>query len=316
MKRFWSAIKPYLRWAIVGGTLFFLGKTFKDHWQEVVGIQITRTGWLSLVTAFVITSLAHLCSGWVWFSLVRAFNQPVGLVWAMQVYLKTNVAKYLPGNVWHFYGRIIALTDAGSKLAVASFTVLLEPLLIASGALAIALISWGFSWRAIDSEGWIWGLQILSLVGLLLAVHPQVLNRGTTMISRFQRKGDRSYPPRIEGYPWFPLMGALSFLLLRGVGFTLTLWAFMAIAPRQIPQLLSAFSFGWLLGLIIPGAPGGIGVFEATTLGLLEGEFPAGLLVSALAVFRLISFIAELNCAGLAILSQKFCQLKAKSIKK
>jgi len=42
----------------------------------------------------------------------------------------------------------------------------------------------------------------------------------------------------------------------------------------QIPLLLGAFSFAWLLGWAsCPGAPGGIGVFEATALVLLEQRF-------------------------------------------
>lgn len=308
MKKIWSVIKPYFRWGIVGGTLFFLAKTLKDHWQEVAGIQINRAGWFSLLSAFAITLLAHICSAWVWFSLVKAFNQPVETTWGIQVYLKTNVAKYLPGNVWHFYGRIAALTRAGGSLVAASFSVLLEPLLIAAAALAIGLSSWGLSWQAINSHAWVWALQVLILVGLLIGLHPQVLNRALQMFSRFQGKVEVASYPRVCSYPWVALIGALSFLLLRGGGFCLTLLAFMPISPQQLPQLLSAFSFAWLLGLVIPGAPGGIGVFEATALGLLEGEFPPGLLLSALALFRLVSFLAELSGAGLAIVSQRLCQ--------
>ncbi|WP_354635191.1 hypothetical protein [Planktothricoides raciborskii] len=42
--------------------------------------------------------------------------------------------------------------------------------------------------------------------------------------------------------------------------------------------VLSAFSFAWLLGLVLPGAPGGIGIFEATAIALLQNNFPPGIL--------------------------------------
>ncbi|MEW5861033.1 MAG: UPF0104 family protein, partial [Cyanobacteriota bacterium] len=31
MKKIWSSLKPYLRWVILGGTLFFLAKALKDN---------------------------------------------------------------------------------------------------------------------------------------------------------------------------------------------------------------------------------------------------------------------------------------------
>jgi hypothetical protein len=60
MKKIWSWLKPYLRWVILGGTLFFLAKAFKEHWQEVAAIRINTAGWITLVAAFLITLTAHI----------------------------------------------------------------------------------------------------------------------------------------------------------------------------------------------------------------------------------------------------------------
>jgi uncharacterized membrane protein YbhN (UPF0104 family) len=43
--------------------------------------------------------------------------------------------------------------------------------------------------------------------------------------------------------------------------------------------LLGAFSLAWLLGLVVPGAPGGLGVFEATAIALLQQRFSGGLVI-------------------------------------
>ncbi len=305
MKKILVLIKPYFRWGIIGGTLFFLVKSLKDHWTQVVGIQIDGAKWLLLAIALIITLLAHVCSGWVWISILQAFKQPIGRLWGLQVYLKTNLAKYLPGNVWHFYGRISALTRAGGSLSVASLSVLLEPMLIAAAALIIALSGWTMGWRSARSDAWILRLQILSLGGVLLGIHPRILNLVMRWLSRFKGNVTDSNTVRLDGYPLLPLMGALGFLGLRGTGFLFTLLALMPINPSQISQVLSAFSFAWLLGLVVPGAPGGIGVFEAAALTLLERDLPAGLLLSALALFRLVSILAEASGAGLAILSEQ-----------
>jgi len=59
-----------------------------------------------------------------------SLNQPVTSSQFVQIYLQTNIAKYLPGNVWH-YGRISAV-KAGVSGSAATLSVLLEPLLMAA----------------------------------------------------------------------------------------------------------------------------------------------------------------------------------------
>ncbi|MGK7874016.1 MAG: lysylphosphatidylglycerol synthase domain-containing protein [Xenococcaceae cyanobacterium] len=301
MKKILSAIKPYLRWVILGGTLFFVLKAFKYHWQEVAAVRIETKGWLMLAIAFAITLLSHTWSGIVWTWILKTFKQPVRQGWAIQVYLITNIAKYLPGNVWHFYGRISAVSRAGGSLGAASLSVLLEPLLMAAAALLIALTSSGLGWIATASDARTWGLQILSLTVVLLGVHPGILNPVMHLLSRLKGNTADADTFEIKQYPLLPLLGELGFLLLRGTGFLFALMALTAVTPSQIPQLLSVFSFAWLLGLIVPGAPGGLGVFETTAIVALDKQnFPAGIILTVVALFRVVSILAEAAAAGLA----------------
>lgn len=297
MKQTWSYLKRYLRWVILGGTLFFLVKAFNDHWQEVAAIRIHSAGWATLAIALGVTLLAHVWSGWVWSWILKALNQRVNGSWGIQVYLKTNIAKYLPGNVWHFYGRIRSATAIGVSLGAATLSVLLETLLMAAAALLIALIG-----NQPDN----WGLQVLSLAAVMCAVHPWVLNFGIKLLSRLKgTKGCETVEAntlQIQHYPLLPLLGELGFLGLRGAGFLLTLFALSPFSLDQIPLLMGSFSLAWLLGLVVPGAPGGIGVFEATAIALLDQRYTAGLMLSTVALYRSISIIAELVGAGLAVL--------------
>ena len=106
-------LKPYLRWVLLGGTIFFLAKALKDNWQEVLAIELGKSGWGYMAIALLVTLLAHIWSGWVWSWILRFFDQPVDRMWCVRVYLKTNIAKYLPGNIWHFYGRVWTAKAAG-----------------------------------------------------------------------------------------------------------------------------------------------------------------------------------------------------------
>ncbi|MBC6420130.1 MAG: UPF0104 family protein [Hormoscilla sp. SP12CHS1] len=288
-----KGLKPYLGWVLLGGTIFFLAKALKDNWQEVLGIELGKSGWGYMAIALLVTLLAHIWSGWVWSWILRFLDQPVDSMWCVGVYLKTNIAKYLPGNVWHFYGRVRTATAAGVPLTVGTLSLLMELLLMAAAALSIA---------AIGSPLLNQGLTRVSMVAMILmAVHPWVLNPLLKQLALF-KGSDQTF--RVNCYPLLPLLGELGFLELRGMGFLLTMHAFGPLSPLQIPQLMSAFSLSWLLGLVLPGAPGGIGVFEATAIAQLSGEYSPAIVLSAVALYRLVSILAEACGALLAWLHQ------------
>ena len=292
-----SRLKPYLLWVILGGTVFFIASAIHQNWQEVAAIRISATGYLNLAIALLITLLAHIWSGWVWSWILRELNQPATGLWSIKVYLITNLAKYLPGNVWHFYGRVIAAKKAGFSVEAATLSVLLEPLLMAAAALAIALTT-GSRTNGIT--------QLLCLSAVLIAIHPRFLNPLLQLASRLKGKSQdaqavqNQQPVQIRRYPLLPLLGEAGFVALRGLGFLLTLSALSPIAPAQIPLVFSAFSFAWVLGLVVPGAPGGIGVFEATAIALLNSQIPTGTIIGGVALYRIISIFAEVSGAGLA----------------
>jgi len=78
--------------------------------------------------ALGVTLCAHLVGGCG--RILYELNQPVTSSQFVQIYLQTNIAKYLP-NVWH-YGRISAAVKAGVSGSAATLSVLLEPLLMAA----------------------------------------------------------------------------------------------------------------------------------------------------------------------------------------
>lgn len=335
-----------VRWLILGAVLFFLLATFKQHALEVISLKITATGWSYLGLSLIITLLAHIWSGWVWTAILREFNQTVPVFWALRIYLITNMAKYIPGNVWHFYGRIVTMNQIGVPGNVATVSVLLEPLLMAAAALIIALIFAPLQTNAAPeiaigayhfSQTLLAIGKILCLTFVLLSVHPVILNFCLNLLGKAKLKKNHqssrfsdiinekadSAPNapalaarEMQRYPLFPLIGEMVFLWLRGGGFLLAMVAMLqplnpfnlATLIKSVSLVLSAFSFAWLLGLVVPGAPGGIGIFEATAIALLQNNFPPGILLGAIAFYRLISVVAEAIGGAIAWLIEKYPQ--------
>lgn len=301
-------MKQFLRWIILGGTLFFLVKALKDNWIEVTAIRIDGVGWAIIAIATGITLLAHTWAGWIWTWILQELNQPVSSPQFIQVYLKTNIAKYLPGNIWHYYGRIVAAKNANIPTGAATLSVLLEPLLMLAAALIIIVLC-SSQFAAANTTLVIQILQFLSLAVVLGAIHPWFLNPVIRFLYRLKAKKsatstEPTVPFSLKSYPLRPLLGELGFMGLRATGFILTMFALGSLNANQIPLLLGAFSCAWLLGLVIPGAPGGLGVFEATAYELLRHHFPSALVFSAIALYRLISILAETAGAALAWLDE------------
>ncbi|MDJ0547599.1 MAG: lysylphosphatidylglycerol synthase domain-containing protein, partial [Microcystis sp. M49637_WE12] len=166
-------LKKFLRWLIIGGTLFFVLSNLKNNWDNVTSVRIENHGWLFLFLALVTTIIAQIWAGWVWTWILKSYQQPIKTSAGIGIYMITNLGKYLPGNIGHFYARIVAINKAGSDWGTASLSVLLELLLLVCAALAIAVIGSGLGWMKSSSS---LGIQILVLGLILIGIHPKFLN--------------------------------------------------------------------------------------------------------------------------------------------
>ena len=312
MNQLWSKAKRYLQWVMLGGVLFFFAKAFSRHWQEVAAIRIDGSGMIFLGLGVTLSLLAFAWSGIVWHWTLGEFKQRLKPFWLVKLYLKTHIAKYLPGHVWHYCGRIWGVKQVGVPGEIATLSVVIEPFLMIAAALTTAIVSCQLAGEGTKDFNNFnnWGLQIISLMGVMLIVHPKFLNPALGILGKI--KGKKKDCPtvdlkhcRLERYPIKLLIAELIFVSLRTSGFIFTFMAIHPIAPHQIPILVSGFSLAWLAALVLPGAPGGVGVFEAAAMMILSKSFSPGVVLSVVAVFRLVTILAEAIGAGLAYLDER-----------
>jgi uncharacterized membrane protein YbhN (UPF0104 family) len=300
-----TALKPFLRWFVLGVTIVFLGDHLRRYGAEMLALQLTPRAYRLIALALALTIAAHCWAGVVWGWILHYLNYPQSYTWAMQVYLRTNIAKYLPGNIWHFVARVRASQAQQIPLAISILSVGLEAFLMMAAALILAL-----------GSPLPWGIRILGLGIVLGLLQPRFLNPVLQRLERSKRKQihqlDQNQPvvaqdpldpvpqnpPAVLHYPWQPLGGELLFVLLRSLGFLTIVLSIYPLPLHQIGRLVSGFSLAWVLGLVIPGAPGGLGVFETTAILLLEGVLPASMILATVTIYRVISTLAEAIGAG------------------
>ena len=110
---------------------------------------------------------------------------------------------------------------------------------------------------------------------------------------------------RLRSYPWQPLLAELAFVLLRFAGFYCCVWAFDLQGTVEPATWLAGFALAWTVGLVVPGAPGGLGVFEAVLLLRLGVALPEAPLLAVALSYRLMVTLAELLAAGLVAADER-----------
>jgi len=98
----------------------------------------------------------------------------------------------------------------------------------------------------------------------------------------------------ISFFPTSALFLEIGFILSKFIGFYICLNTFYASNNLNIVFLLVIFSLSWSLGLVVPAAPGGVGVFEACLLLFVGKSIPQNIIIISLVYFRVISTSADL----------------------
>ena len=105
------------------------------------------------------------------------------------------------------------------------------------------------------------------------------------------------FEERINIISFFPsraLFLEIGFVLSKFIGFYICLNTFYTSNTLNIIFLLVIFSLSWSLGLVVPAAPGGVGVFEACLLLFVGKSIPQNIIIISLVYFRVISTSADL----------------------
>ncbi len=209
------------------------------------------------------------------------------------VWGRANLAKYLPGNVLHFAGRqVLARRFAWPQASTAAASVL-ELALQVLLSCAIGLAAFLVAERSAPGSGSPWlvaaiaGSAAVLLVALLgrlpMARLPDRLRR---LLALLRIVDLHAFARSILCY--------VAFFVGSGIlGWLVYSWLAGTAEPSLLLGLIAVTLLGWCAGLVVPGAPGGIGVREATMLLLGAPFLERDSLVLAIVLLRVVSLAGE-----------------------
>ena len=233
--------------AIAG--IFFVGLRLHHYSTQLDFDKLTIATGYVIVGSSLVYGAASFMLGGVWKHLLEHLGVSTTWRWALRTYGVSQLAKYVPGNVFHLAGR----QSLGLAAGLPGWP------LAKSSVWEIGLIS---------LTGGLFGLLVLPLLFPSVSVSVSLLLLSAAFLG---------VSALLKYYVSANMVGAFVcnffFLTISGMVFVRLFFQFSAIAGAHtlwVP-LCGAYVIAWLAGLLTPGAPAGVGVREIALLFLLKG---------------------------------------------
>jgi len=272
--------------------LYFVIYFFNNIDQISFDVNLERNG-INLFLSFLFCILSIYLNAYAWKYIVRWFGKEFNSNNLVSFYVLTNILKYVPGGVWHFVERFNFIKKI-SNPQIALYSTLIEPYFMLSGSFFLASMGFIFSPFYIFL---IFPLIFLNRKFIFLILKVLGSLKGKVFEILRPPKAKDEYEERINIISFFPtkaLFIEIGFVLSKFIGFYICLNTFYASNTLNIIFLLVIFSLSWSLGLVVPAAPGGVGVFEACLLLFVGKSIPQNIIIISLVYFRVISTSADL----------------------
>ena len=281
--------------------LYFCIYFFYNIDQISFDINLEKNG-INLSLSFLFCVLSIYLNAYAWKYIVKWFGEEFNNNNPVSFYVLTNVLKYVPGGIWHFVERFNFIKKI-SNPQIALYSTLIEPYFMLCGSFLLASLGVIFSPLYL--------FFILPLVFLNRKLIYSVLKRLGSLKGKvfkvLRLANSRDQFGKINIISFFPakaLFLEIGFVLSKFIGFYICLNTFYTTNTLNITYVLVIFSLSWSIGLVVPTAPGGVGVFEAVFLLFVGRIIPQYAILVSLIYFRIISTSADL-LLGLPFLIRK-----------
>lgn len=207
------------------------------------------------------------------------------------IYGKTQLAKYIPGNIFHFSGRHLLGNAAGISHRILTSAAIYEilGLLTISGIIGCS----GIILLRIENTY----LSVSQITGIIfIAILLSIVV--TIFVPYFIKARDITLP---QLNIWLSICKLWTiyflysiFFLNAGLLLVLIINTFVVINLFIAIKVITVFSIAWLAGFVVPGAPGGIGVREAVIIYSIAPIIGEAQAVAAAIALRLVTIFGDI----------------------
>lgn len=283
-------------------SLIYLHKTFAQLDYSIINVFLKAEHVIILSIVSIILYLIVLIIGaYIWSDWILTLEGKNNYSFArylqlVAVYYVANIQKYIPGNVFQFLGRNLLGSKIGySHKSIISSSVLEMVLSIFAGILMLLFMAplYFDSFKLLIKQPIFEKFSVLMVSTILLVLLGTILVvfrsglKHLNFTTYFRTFNSKCFLYIILFVITFVLLGVINAIFL-------TQLFDVPISLSNFGILVFGFTVSWLVGFIVPGAPGGIGIREAVFLIIMNGVFIESHLFLIVVLVRFVGLISEL----------------------
>ncbi len=272
MRRWARGHRGHTRGFLLAGIATSLGIAVVLQWDAVRTFD-WRLSWPPFAVAVCLFAIGPFVGGlsfWIVLRDLAAGARPGASLW---VWERSFAARYMPSGALTITVRLVERERLGATRGQMLSATAFEQLVAAAGAAAVSLAAFSASGRRPPAVAVLVLAAVLTFAGV---ARPTAAWWGRRKVL----SGVERDPFPIVGTP--ALATALALCVCGWLVAGAAAWVFVvALTAGPAPGflfLLGAYTFAWLVGFVVPFAPSGLGVREATMIALLApvlGAAPA-----------------------------------------
>lgn len=262
------------------------------------------------LAALMLASASLLGYAWLWWRNLGQLGERLALRSALRIWFLSQLARYVPGNIWHLFGRAYLAREAGVRLQPVALSMVLELFQTITAALLLAALLLP-----------LWPMPLWAQPGLLLVLPALVIYGWPRLLALpLQWIGRRAEAEAIReqlrrGDLLRLLPGYLLTWVCYGCGLYLLGLAVYPLAPALLPGVIASFAVAWVIGFLSLITPSGIGVREGVLALLLATMMPQPIALLLALLARVWLTVAELCTLAFAMLLNAPGRSGARSLK-
>nr|WP_321269488.1 hypothetical protein [uncultured Tolumonas sp.] len=233
---------------------------------------------LLLFFSFVYLFLQSILA-WGWKLILQGGSKSNLGMDLIAVYLKTAIFKYIPGNIFHLLGRQVIAKKYGLTDKVLIFSSVIEILILILSSLSLSffvVIFFYDSFTFLNDRGEFYIKTFMVLFFIVMFFASFFFN----VYSKYR-------------YVIFSYFLCVIFFVVVG-GITYFLANVLLNINLSYQQSFVFYSISWVVGFLVPGAPGGIGIRESIFILLSGGVILEGDAFVLVALLRIINLLGEI----------------------
>ena len=282
MRRLRGLIAGHGRRLVVVGVASSLVIAVVLQWHAIETFD-WRLSWLPFIGAVCLFSLGPLAGGTSFWLILRDLSPTARFGTSIWVWERSFAARYVPSGALTVAVRMVERERLGASRGQMLSATAYEHVVAVAAAAAVSLAAFAAAGRKPPLAA-----VVVLLCVLAVAVPAQPVARWWGR-RRPAGRVAHSVLPRTGVLLSATVLSACSWLVA-GVAAWVFVTSVSAGAAPSFGYLLGAYTFAWLVGFIVPFAPSGLGVREATLIALLApvvGAAPATALTVGLRLANL-----------------------------